>query len=363
MADVIAANRLARDHDREVAVRAGGRTVAGTALNEGGLVIDLQLMKGIRVDPARRTRFAQPGLRLGEVDHATQAFGLALASGINSETGLAGLALGGGIGWQMRKHGLTIDHLVSADVVTASGEVLHASAERNPALFWASRGGGGIYGIVTACEFNLVPIGPSVSGGVVLYPAERAPDVLRAYRDWATDAPDEVPTILLLRRNAFPWARTESLGRPILGIGALYVGPAEAGERALVPLQRLGPVLASSILRRLFTQHQSMLDARAPAGRLYYWKSHYLPSLTDAAIDVIAANAWRFNSPVSFTLRGHLGGATRRRSDEETAFTGRDAAFAITINCAATEPDLYERDRPWVREWFDALAPHSTGGV
>ena len=362
-ADVIAAIRFARDHDLEIAVRAGGHNVAGTALSDGGLVIDLQLMKGIRVDPEQRTLLAQPGVRLGDVDHETQAFGLALVSGINSETGLAGLALGGGIGWQMRKHGLTIDHLASADVVTAGGEVLKASTDQNPDLFWAVRGGGGNFGIVTAFEFNLVQAGPAVHGGVVLYPAEQAREVLRAYRDWAADAPEEVTTILLLRRNAFPWAPQEIQGSPILGIGALYAGPAEEGESALAPLQRFGPVLASSTQTRLFTQHQSMLDASAPAGRLYYWKSHYLPALSDAAIDVIATYAWRFTSPVSFTLLSHMGGAIRQRSDHETAFTGRDAEFTININCAATEPDLYEQDRVWVREWFDALEPQSTGGV
>jgi FAD/FMN-containing dehydrogenase len=361
--DVIAALRFAREHGLEVAVRSGGHNVAGTALSDGGMVIDLQLMKGIRVDPQRRTLLAQPGLRLGDVDHETQAFGLALACGINSETGLAGLALGGGIGWQMRKHGLTIDHLTSADVVTAGGELVKANAEENPDLFWAIRGGGGNFGIVTAFEFNLVPLGPTVYSGAVLYPAEDAWAVLRAYRDWAAEAPEDITTILTLRRNAFAWAPPETQGRPIVGVIALYAGPAEDGERALAPLHRLGPVLASSLQTRLFTQHQSMLDASAPAGRLYYWKSHYLPGLTDAAIDVIASYAWQFTSPVSFTLLSQMGGALRRRSDDETAFTGRDAEFVININCAATTPELYEQDRAWVREWFDALSPHSTGGV
>jgi FAD/FMN-containing dehydrogenase len=317
----------------------------------------------MRVDPARRTLLAQPGLRLGDVDHEAQAFGLALVSGINSETGLAGLAVGGGIGWQMRKRGLTIDHLLWADVVTAEGDLLRASAEQNPDLFWAIRGGGGNFGIVTAFEFNLVPVGPPVHGGVVLYPAEQAREVLRAYRDWAADAPEEVTTILLLRRNAFPWTPPELQGRPILGIGALYSGPADDGEAALAPLQRLGRVLASSVKTRLFTQHQSMLDASAPAGRLYYWKSHYLAALTDAAIDIIATHAWSFSSAYSFTLLSHMGGAIRWRSDADTAFTGRDAAYTININCGATEQEQYEQDRAWVREWFDALAPHSTGGV
>lgn len=363
VADVIAALRFAREHDLSVAVRSGGHNVAGTALCAGGIVIDLQLMKGMRVDPGRRTLLAQPGLRLGDVDHETQAFGLALACGINSETGLAGLALGGGIGWQMRKHGLTIDHLMSADVVTATGEMLRADDEQHPDLLWALRGGGGNFGIVTAFEFSLVELGPAVHGGTVLYPAEHASEVLRAYRDWASGEPDEVTTILVLRTNAFPWAPANTQGRPVLGIGALYVGPADAGVAALAPLAGFGPVLASSVTTRPFIAHQAMWDASAPAGRLYYWKSHYLAGLSDAAIDVIAEYGWRYSSPFSFTLLSHMGGAIARRSDEETAFTGRAAEFTININCAATDPALYDADRVWVRDWFDALVPHSTGGV
>ncbi|HEX6513137.1 MAG TPA: FAD-binding oxidoreductase [Chloroflexota bacterium] len=361
--DVVAAVLFAREHDLEIAVRAGGHNVGGTALTDGGLVIDLQLMKGMRVDAGRQTLLAQPGLRLGDVDHKTQAFGLALVSGINSETGLAGLTLGGGIGWQMRLHGLTIDHLLSADVVTAGGEMVKASAEEHPDLFWAIRGGGGNFGIVTAFEFGLVELGPAVYGGTVLYPAEQAAEVLRAYRDWAACAPEEVTTILVQRRNAFPWAPPESQGQPIIGVGALYSGQADRGAEALAPLQRLGPVLASSFQARPFTQHQEMWDASSPAGRLYYWKSHFMPGLSDAAIDAIANHAWRFSSPVSFSLLSHMGGAIRRRSDDQSAFTGRDAEFTININCAATEPGLYERDRAWLRDWFEVLEPHSTGGV
>lgn len=364
VADVIAALRSARTHDLEVAVRGGGHNVAGTALTDGGLVIDLQLMRGMRLDPRTRRLVAQPGVRLGDVDHETQAFGLAVVAGINSETGLAGLTLGGGIGWLMRKHGLTIDHLVGADVVTADGQLVHASADENADLFWAVRGGGGNFGIVTAFEFDLVEIGPPVRSGIVLYPAERAAEVLRAYRDWAAGAPDEVTTISLLRRApAFAWVPAGVHGHPVLGVGALYAGPADEGIHALRPLEELGPVLASSIGVRTFREHQSMLDGSSPAGRLYYWKSHYLRSLSDATIDAIVDRAWAFTSPFSYTLLSHLGGEIARHGDDETAYSGRDAPFAININCVATERDAYERDREWVRTWFDTLAPHSTGGA
>jgi FAD/FMN-containing dehydrogenase len=361
--DVMAALQFARERDIEVAVRSGGHNVAGTALSNGGVVIDLQLMKAVHVDSERRRLHVQAGVRLADVDRATEPFGLALVSGINSETGLAGLTLGGGIGWLMRKYGLTIDHLASAELVTVEGEVLEVSAKRNPDLFWAIRGGGGNFGIVTGFEFNLVPLGPEVYGGIVLYPAEQAGEVLRHYREWARTAPDEVTTILMLRRNAFPWTEPELQGRPIVGVGALYSGVADRGEPALAPLHQFGTVLASSVQKRLWTQHQSMIDASAPSGRLYYWKSHYLPALSDAAIDVIADYAWQFSSPYSLTLLSHMGGAIRQSPEDGTAFSGRDAEFTININCGATEVDLYERDRAWVREWFDALTPHSTGGM
>jgi FAD/FMN-containing dehydrogenase len=364
VADVIAALRFGREHDLAVAVRGGGHNVAGTALCDGGLVIDLQLMKGMRVSPGSARLLAQPGVRLGDVDHETQAFGLAAVCGINSETGLSGLTLGGGIGWQMRSGGLTIDHLVAADVITADGKLLRASAEENADLFWAIRGGGGNFGIVTAFEFDLVQLGPAVCGGLVMYAAERAPEVLRAYRDWAAHAPDEITTIAILRlAPAFPWVSAELVGRPVLAIGALFAGDAERGMPALLPLTRLGSVLASSLGVRSFVEHQAMLDASAPAGRLYYWKSHYFAGLTDAAIDVITRDGWGFSSPFSFTLLSHMGGAVRRHADDETAFSGRDAEFSININCAATARELYETDRAWVRRWFDALAPHATGGV
>jgi FAD/FMN-containing dehydrogenase len=361
--DVIAALKFARERDMEIAVRSGGHNVAGTALTSGGLVIDLQLMKQITVDPSRRRLRLQAGVRLGEVDRATEQHGLALVSGINSETGLAGLTLGGGIGWLMRKYGLTIDHLISAEVVTVEGVVLPVSARENTDLFWAIRGGGGNFGIVTSFEFDLVPLGPEVYGGIVLYPAEDAGEVLRQYRKWAASAPDEVTTILMLRRNAFTWAGPELQGRAIVGIGALYSGAADQGQPVVAPLHQFGKVLASSIQKRLWTQHQSMIDASAPAGRQYYWKSHYLPGLSDATIDVIVDNAWRFSSPYSPTLLSHMGGAIGQYSDDEMAFSGRGAEFTININCGATDVSVYERDRAWVRQWFDELTPHSTGGM
>jgi FAD/FMN-containing dehydrogenase len=363
-ADVMTALRFARDADLRVAVRGGGHNVAGTALCDDGLVIDLQPMRGLRVDPGRGRLTAEPGLRLGDVDRATQAFGLAAVCGINSETGLSGLTLGGGIGWQMRRHGLTIDHLVAADVVTADSLLLTASEEEHADLFWAIRGGGGNFGVVTSFEFDLVDLGPAVHGGLVVYAAEEAPEVLRAYRDWAAAAPEAVTTILVMRlAPPLPWVPADVVGRPILAVGALFAGTASDGAPALEPLQRFGSVIASSLRTRPFVEHQAMIDASAPAGWRYYWRSHYLNTLDDATIGNIADHAWRFTSPQSYTLLAHMGGAVRRRADDATAFTGRDAEFAININCAATTVEAYEADTAWVRRWHDALAVHATGGV
>jgi FAD/FMN-containing dehydrogenase len=363
-ADVMTSLRFARESGLRVAVRGGGHNVAGTALCDDGLVIDLQPMRGIRVDPASRRLIAQPGLRLGDVDRETQAFGLAAVCGINSETGMSGLTLGGGIGWQMRRHGLTIDHLVSADVVTADSRLLTVSKAQHEDLFWAIRGGGGNFGVVTSFEFDLVELGPAVHGGLVVYAADDAPGVLRAYRDWAEQAPDSVTTILVMRlAPPFPWMPADFVGRPVLAIGALYTGAAADGEAALAPLTRFGRVIASSMRTRPFIEHQAMLDASAPAGWRYYWKSHYLGGLDDATIDVITDHAWQFSSPQSFTLLAHMGGAVRRRTDDDSAFTGRDAEFAININCAATTEEACETDTAWVKRWYDALAAHATGGV
>lgn len=363
-ADVMTALRFARDSDLRIAVRGGGHNVAGTALCDDGIVVDLQPMRGIRVDPAQRRLTAQPGLRLVDVDRETQAFALAAVCGINSETGLSGLTLGGGIGWQMRRHGLTIDHLVSADVVTADSRLLTASEDEHADLFWAIRGGGGNFGVVTSFEFDLVDLGPAVHGGLVVYAADEAPEVLRAYRDWAAAAPETVTTILVMRlAPPFPWMPAEVVGRPILAVGALFAGAAVDGEKALAPLQRFGRVIASSLRTRPFVEHQAMLDASAPAGWRYYWKSHYLNTLDDAAIGAITDQAWQFTSPKSFTLLAHMGGAVRRWTDDATAFTGRDAEFAININCASTTVEGYDADTAWVRRWFDALAVHATGGV
>src|SRR5262245_6409893 len=285
-ADVRAAIRFARERDLVVAVRGGGHNVAGTAACDGGLVIDLSSMKGVWVDPAGRTARAEPGLLWGEFDRETQAFGLAAPGGIISHTGIGGLTLGGGLGWLMRRHGLAADNLLSADVVTAEGDVLRASAEENADLHWGLRGGGGNFGVVTSFEYRLHTVGPIGLAGVLLYPAAKAREVLRFYREFIESAPDELTTIVVLRMAPpAPFLPTSVHGQPVVVIGACYAGSVEDGGRVVASLRRFGEPLVDLIRPTSYVAHQSLFDPTAPHGLGYYWKSEYMSSLSDALID------------------------------------------------------------------------------
>ena len=261
-ADVRAAVRFAREHDLLVSVRGGGHNVAGTAVCDGGLVIDLSPMKGLWVDPTGRTARAQPGLLWGEFDRETQAFGLAAPGGIISHTGIAGLTLGGGLGWLMRRHGLAADNVLSADVVTADGDRLRASAEEHPDLFWGLRGGGGNFGVVTSFEYRLHPVGPIVLAGVMLYPVAKVRDVLGFYRDFIETAPDELTTIVVLRMAPpAPFLPASVHGQPVVVIGACYAGSVEEGERVVTPLRHFGEPLVDLIRPTPYVSHQAFFDA------------------------------------------------------------------------------------------------------
>lgn len=361
--DVVAAVRFARERGLLTATRGGGHNVSGSALCDGGIVVDLSLLRRVSVDPDRRVAVVQPGVRLGELDRATQLYGLAAPAGINSVTGVAGLTLGGGIGWLMRAHGLTCDSLVGAEVVTADGEVVRATADNNADLLWGLRGGGGNFGVVTSFELALRPVGPRVAGGMVFYRAEQAREVLSAYAAYAASARENVTTIVSLRRAPRLAALPESLwGAPIVGVGACYAGDAEEGIRALAPLRTLAEPAADGLLVRPFVALQSLFDATAPAGWRYYWKSEYLRPLGADALQVIERNAWSFRAPMSYTLLFHMGGAIRRRSDADTAFSGRDAEFAININNVQRDA-ADQDDTAWVRAFHADVGPFSAGGV
>jgi hypothetical protein len=360
-ADVIAAVRLARRAGLEVAVRGGGHSFPGLSSCDGGVVVDLGPMRGIRVDPDTRTARAQAGVLLGELDRETQAFGLAVPAGIVTHTGLAGLTLGGGIGWLQRKYGLTIDQLSSVDLITADGEFVKASEHENPDLFWGLRGGGGNFGIVTEFEFRLNPVGPSVLAGPIMWATEDSPEVLRFYRDWIDDVPDELTTIVVHRQAPAVAAVPQELHfKPVVMVACCYAGPPEEGERVIRPLRKFGSPLLDLCFPKPFRVHQAMFDPTFPHGRWYYFRSRDVAALTDEVIDVAVEHALRINSPHSGFPIFQLGGAVSHVAENETAFNGRGAGHTININGIAETSEDFDEQREWVSGLSSALEPHQT---
>ncbi|MBV8950964.1 MAG: FAD-binding oxidoreductase [Actinobacteria bacterium] len=360
VADVRAAVRFARDNELLVAVRGGGHSFPGLSVCDDGLLIDLGPMRGIRVDPAGTVR-AQAGVLLGELDYETQAFGAAVPAGIVTHTGLAGLTLGGGIGWIMRKHGLTIDQLLSVDVVTADGEFVTATEDENADLFWGVRGGGGNFGIVTDFEFRLVPLGPYVVAGPVFWPMEEAPRVLRFYRDWIGDCPDELTTIVVQRRApALPVVPPDLVGTRVIGVVACYCGAIEDGERVLRPLKSFGSPVLDLCEPKPYLVHQQTFDPSFRHGWWYYVRSCDVGGLTDEVIDVVADYGLQIASPISSLALWQMGGAVARVGDDETAFNGRTAAFTFNINGNSHTAEGFEAERQWARDYWNALAPYHT---
>jgi FAD/FMN-containing dehydrogenase len=365
VADVVAAVRFARARDLLVAVRAGGHGVGGHALCEGGIVIDLSAMKGIRVDAAARIARAEAGVLWGELDRETQLHGLATVGGIVTHTGIAGLTLGGGIGWLMRKHGATVDNLVSVDLVTAEGELLTASRDENPDLFWGIRGGGGNFGVVTSFEYRLHPVGPIVLAGPIFHPLEDARQVLAFYREFIATAPDELTTIFELGvAPPAPFLPEDVHGKPIVMVGACYAGAPEDGIEVVRPLKEFGNPIVDLLEPKLYTALQSMFDPAVPHGWHRYWKALELPALTDHAIDTLIDHASAQTSPKSYCIVFQLGGALARPREDETAFSQRDAAHHVNINAVWTADDPEcERHVAWARDFFSAMQPHARGRV
>ena len=363
VADVLNAVTFARTHDLVVAVRGGGHNVAGNATCDGGMLIDLSGIKSMRIDPILCTARAGPGLTWGEFDHETQAFGLALTGGIQSTTGIAGFTLGGGFGYLARKHGLTCDNLLSADVITADGRFLTASSSEHADLFWGLRGGGGNFGIVTSFEFRLFPLGP-VLGGMLIYPASRAREVLRFYREYVDTAPDELFTIpQFTTAPTAPHIPSHLHGKPVLNMVICYAGEPGDGERILHPLRSFCPPDADLVKTIPYTQVQRLLDAANPRGRLNYWKAEYFTGYSDAAIDTIVDFAARMQSPYSKVLLSHLQGAISRVGHDETAYIHRTAPFLLNINAMWTDPHESAEHIGWARDFWTAMQPFSAGGV
>ena len=326
------------------------------------MVIDLSLMKGIRVDPAARTARVQAGVLLGELDRATQAFGLAVTTGIVTHTGVAGLTLGGGIGWIMRKHGLSIDQLVSVDVVTASGDLVRASTEENPDLFWGVRGAGANFGVVTEFEFRCVPLATTVLAGPLLWPIARSGDVLRFYREWVAEAPDELMTILVHRKAPpLPFVPEDLRGTPVVMVVCCWIGDMEEGERFLRPLRQFGSPVVDLCTPKPFLDHQAMFDPSFPPGRWYYFKSCDVAELSDDVIDVTVDHASRISSPLTAFPIWQMGGAVSRVGNDETAFNGRSAGFTYNIGACTESATGFDEERQWVRDFWSALTPWHDG--
>ena len=363
-ADVMRSVHFAREHGLPLAVRGGGHNIAGNALCDGGLVIDLSPMKSVRIDAGARLARVEPGVTLGEFDREAQAFGLATPLGINSTTGVAGLTLGGGFGWLSRKLGLSIDNLVSADVVTADGALLKASAGENADLFWGVRGGGGNFGIVTSFEYRLHEVGPNVLSGLVVHPLDDAGKVLRFYRSFMADTPDDFVCWFVLRlAPPLPFLPPEWHGKGILGLAMCYSGKLDDGERVAKPLRSFGKPIADVVAPHPYTAWQTILDPLLTPGARNYWKSHDFRELSEGLIDVLIEHARKIPDPQTEIAFAQLGGAVSRVPHGATAYTHRDAEFVLTVHGRWADPAKDEQCVAWARGLFDAAAPFATGGV
>lgn len=361
--DVVEAVRFAREQDLTASVRGGGHAVAGHAVCDGGVMIDLSLMKTVAVDPQSGTARAAGGMLWSELDRATQAFGLATTGGIISHTGIGGLTLGGGLGHLMRKHGLTVDNLLAVDLVTAGGETLHVDSDTDPELMWGLKGGGGNFGIATSFTYRLHPVGPMVFGGAVMWPLDQAPRILSVLNDFAAGAPDELGiTISMFNAPPMPFVPLPWVGKPVLALILVWAGDPDAGKQALEPLVGEGQPIVNTLRPVPYLFLQSMLDAGAPHGRHYYWKAHKLPGLNDRAIsafmDAAAEASWPF-----WQINGWaVGGAASRVPASATAVGSRSIGFELSFTAAWLPPDPQgQAHREWVRKGWDSLASESTG--
>jgi hypothetical protein len=361
--DVATAVRFARERDLAISVKGGGHAVAGHAVCDDGVMIDLSLMKAVAVDPGTRTARAAGGLLWRELDAATQTFGLATTGGVISHTGIGGLTLGGGLGHIMRRCGLTVDNLRAVELVTAGGERVRADAGHESELFWGLRGGGGNFGVATAFEYDLHAIGPMVLGGSVFWPLEDGAAVLRRVREYLREAPDELGVAFaMMLAPPLPIIPRDRVGKPVVALVLVWAGDPADGERALAPLREVRTPLVDSVAVVPYVFVQSMLDGGAPHGRHYYWRSHRLPDLSEPVIDVFLERLAAMTSPFGQITGWAMGGAVSRVDPDATAVGGRDDGFDVSFATgwlpADPEP---ERHREWSRTAWEALRPHSCG--
>jgi len=363
-ADVVRAVNFARDNSLLLAIRGGGHNIAGNAMCDAGIVIDLSQMKAAKVDAGARRVTVEGGATLGDLDAATQAHGLATPVGINSTTGIAGLTLGGGFGWLSRKYGMTIDNLESAEVVTATGEVVRASATEHPDLFWALRGGGGNFGVVTRFEFRLHPVGPDLLSGLIVYPFSAAKSVLQQYRDFMEKAPDELSVWTVLRQAPpLPFLPKEVHGKEVVVLALLYAGDPKQGEQLIAPLRKFGTPAGEAVGVQPYVAWQKAFDPLLTTGARNYWKSHNFSTLQDGLLDAVIEYVGKLPSPQCEIFFGAIGGATTRPAPDSAAYAHRDAKYVMNVHGRWDDPADDKRCIAWSRDYFNASAPFASGGV
>lgn len=363
-ADVIACVDFARDLDLPLAVKGGGHNVAGNALCDDGLVIDLSLMDDVRVDPDAEIARVGGGALWGDVDHETQAFGLATTGGLVSDTGVAGLTLGGGLGYVARSFGLAHDNLRSIDVVTAEGELVRASEEEHPELFWGMRGGGGNFGVATSFEFDLRELGPEVLNVRILYPYEASPDVLRFYGEFMADAPNEVGCYAAFVKGSPEYGLPESLhGKTLLAFRGLYVGDVDEGKEAFEPLRSFGEPIADLTEPVPYTEHQQQADDLYCPGHRNYWKSNFYDEISEGFVEALMAHVDPLPTPYTTVFFEWMGGAIAEADSDATAFPHRERSFTFTVAPKWEDPDRDEALITWAREFHEAMEPYAPGGV
>ena len=362
--DVIECVRFAREHNLLLSIKGGGHNIAGLAVADGALMLDLSLMRGVWVDRDKRMARAQAGCLLGDVDRETQLHGLATVLGFVSNTGIAGLTLGGGFGYLSRRWGWTTDNVTGMDVVTADGKLVRASEEENPDLFWGLRGGGGNFGVVTGFDYALHPVGPEIVGGVVAWPASEAPRVLELYRTLAAEAPAELTLVAFMRlAPPAPWLPKDIHGKPIVALLACHTGSLEDAEQAVAPIKSFGKPIGDVLTRRPYVQLQSLLDATQPKGRRYYWKSEYLPSIEPALCEAVMEHAAKTRSPHSNLILFQLGGAVGQFDEAHSPVGNRDAQYVFNVAGSWERPEEDEANIAWAHDAWNDLKRFSTGGT
>jgi FAD/FMN-containing dehydrogenase len=364
VADVMRSSAFARSHELAVSVRGGGHNIAGSAVCDDGLMIDLSAMRSVRVNADTRRAYVEPGATLADFDHEAQAFGLATPLGINSTTGVAGLTLGGGFGWLTRKYGMSIDNLVSADVITAEGKQVRANARENADLFWAIRGGGGNFGIVTQFEFQLHPVGPEVLSGLIVFPFEHAKALLEKYRAFVGQISEDLNVWVVLRQAPpLPFLPAEVHGKKVVVFPFIYTGDYQEGLRAIEPLRRFGQPYGEHFGAQPYTAWQKAFDPLLTPGARNYWKSHNFSELGDGAIDSVVEYAAKLPSSQCEIFIGLIGGQPNRVPKDAMAYAHRDTKFVLNVHGRWDKAEDDKRCIAWAREFFNASAPYATGGV